>query len=92
MGHNGCDGSEASGPWAIGSEYRFSTRGFCPPVVAACHEHLCFPICTHRKKKGLPVVPFSIFKTYGCGLAQLVITINFLGGGVKRLPLFTAPK
>ena len=24
MGHNGCDGSQASGPWAIGSGYRFS--------------------------------------------------------------------
>ena len=25
MGHNGCDGSQASGPWAIGSGYRFSS-------------------------------------------------------------------
>ena len=25
MGHNGCDGSQASGPWAIGSGYRFNT-------------------------------------------------------------------
>ena len=24
MGHNGCDGSKASGPWAIGSGYRFT--------------------------------------------------------------------
>ena len=24
MGHSGCDGSQASGPWAIGSGYRFS--------------------------------------------------------------------
>ena len=24
MGHNGCDGSQASGPWAIGSGYRFT--------------------------------------------------------------------
>ena len=23
MGHSGCDGSQASGPWAIGSGYRF---------------------------------------------------------------------
>ena len=23
MGHNGCDESQASGPWAIGSAYRF---------------------------------------------------------------------
>ena len=25
MGHNGCDGSQASGPWAMGSVYRFTT-------------------------------------------------------------------
>ena len=25
MGHNGCDGSQASGPWAMGSGYRFNT-------------------------------------------------------------------
>ena len=24
MGHNGCDGSQTSGPWAIGSGYRFT--------------------------------------------------------------------
>ena len=24
MGHNGCDGSQACGPWAIGSGYRFT--------------------------------------------------------------------
>ena len=24
MGHNGCDGSQASEPWAIGSGYRFT--------------------------------------------------------------------
>ena len=27
MGNNGCDGSQASGPWAIGSGYRFSNTG-----------------------------------------------------------------
>ena len=27
MGHNGCDGSQASGPWAIGSGYRFNGAG-----------------------------------------------------------------
>ena len=33
MGHNECDGSQASGPWAMGSGYRFSTtpmaHNFC---------------------------------------------------------------
>ena len=50
--------------------------GFRLPVLAARHEHLRFPICT--PKKGLSVVPFRIFKTYGCGLAQLIIKIYFL--------------
>ena len=30
MGHNGCDGSQASGPWAIGSRYRFTIRNLAP--------------------------------------------------------------
>ena len=29
MGHNGCDGSQASGPWAIGSGYRFTHTPLC---------------------------------------------------------------
>ena len=28
MGHNGCDRSQASGPWAIGSGYRFTASIF----------------------------------------------------------------
>ena len=36
MGHNGCDGSQASGPWAIGSGYRFRpTAGGCRPTRPA---------------------------------------------------------
>ena len=50
------------------------TTGFCPPVLAARHEHLCFPIYA-QKKKGLPIVTSRILKTYRCGLAQLVIKI-----------------
>ena len=66
------------------------TRGFCLPVLAARHEHLCLTICT-QKKKGLPIGPCRILKTYGCGLAQLIIKINFLGGRVEGVLLFTAP-
>ena len=29
MGHNGCDGSQAFGPWAIGSGYRFTMLQLC---------------------------------------------------------------
>ena len=34
MGHNGCDGSQASGPWAIGSGYRFSGSLTCGLAAA----------------------------------------------------------
>ena len=64
--------------------------GFCRRVLAARHEHVRFPICTH-KKKGQPIIPSGILKTYGCGLAQLIIKIYFLGGRVEGLPFFTAP-
>ena len=53
--------------------------------------HTCTPTCT-QKKKGLPMVPSGFIETYGCGLAQLVIKIDFLGGRVEGLPLFTAPQ
>ena len=35
MGHNGCDGSQASGPWAIGSGYRLNTP-MCATYVCVC--------------------------------------------------------
>ena len=34
MGHNGCDGSQASGPWAIGSGYRFSSANAVGPCLS----------------------------------------------------------
>ena len=45
MGHNGCDGSQASGPWAIGSGYRFSTKSLAkfrlsPGCEQADHQTL----------------------------------------------------
>ena len=69
-------GSKANSTVARADPTGSGTRGFCLPTMAARHEHLCFPICT-QKKKGLPMVPFRIFKTYSCGLAQLVIKIDF---------------
>ena len=38
MGHNWCDGSQASGPWAIGSVYRFTSTG---PTACALAGRLC---------------------------------------------------
>ena len=61
------------------------------PLWQPAMDTCAFP-SAHRKKKGLPIDPSCIFKTYGCGLAQLVITINFLGGRVEGLPLFNVPK
>ena len=84
-------GSKANNTVAHADPTHGGTKGLCLPVVAARHEHLCFPIYK-QKKTGLPIVPFRIFKTYGSGLAQLVIKINFLGGCVEGLPLFTAPQ
>ena len=38
MGHNGCDSSQASGPWAIGSGYRFTRAvgGWSSSVWVCC--------------------------------------------------------
>ena len=83
-------GSKAQSTVTHADPTHSGTRGFCLPVLAARHEHLCFTICT-EKKKGPPIVPCRILKTYGCGLAQLIIKINFLGGRVEGLPLFAAP-
>ena len=58
---------------------------FWQPAMSTC----AFP-SAHRKKQGLPIVPFRIFKTYGYGLAQLIIKMDFLGGRVEGLPPFTA--
>ena len=40
MGHNGCDGSQASGPWAIGSGYRFTTTPKLFPKVFVARRRL----------------------------------------------------
>ena len=53
------------------------TGGFCLPVFAARHEHVRFPICT-QNKKGLPIIPFRIFRTYAAALRKLIIEIGFL--------------
>ena len=42
------------------------------PAMSTC----AFP--SAHEKKGLPIIPLPIFKTYGCGLAQLLIKIYFL--------------
>ena len=64
--------------------------GFCLPVLAARHEHVRFSIRTQKKR--LPIIPSRILKNYGCGLAQHIIKISFLGGRVECLPIFTASK
>ena len=66
------EGSRAQSTVTHADSTTSGSRRFCLPVLAARNEHLCFTICT-QKKKGLPVVPSRIVKTYGCGLAQLII-------------------
>ena len=52
-------GSKAQSTVTHADPTHSGTRGFCLPVLAARHEHLCFTICT-QKKKGLPIVPCRI--------------------------------
>ena len=49
MGHNGCDGSQASGPWAIGSGYRFNNI-IIPVVFFVC-------LTTQILKKHCKILP-----------------------------------
>ena len=49
-------GSKAQSKVTSADPTHGGTRGFCLPVLVARHEHLCFTICT-QKKKGLPIVP-----------------------------------
>ena len=69
-------GSKAQSTVTHADPMHGGTRGFCLPVLAARHEHLCFTICK-QQKKGLSIVPSRILKAYVCGLAQLVDKINF---------------
>ena len=58
---------------------------FWQPAMSTC----AFP-STHLEKKGTAYhSPPHFF--YGCGLAQLIIKIYFLGGRIGGLSLFTAP-
>ena len=70
-------GSKAESTVAHADPTHRGTGGFCLPVLVARHEQMRFPSCT-QTKKGLPIIPFRIFKTYSCGLAQLIIKIYFL--------------
>ena len=81
-------GSKAKGTAAHGDPAHSGSGGYSLPVLAARHSTGAFP--SAHQKKGLPVIPFRIFKTCGCGLAQLIVKIYFLGGRVEGLPLFTS--
>ena len=43
-------GSKAKSTVAHADPTHRGTGGFCLPVLAARHEHVCFPICTQKKK------------------------------------------
>ena len=59
MGHNGCDGSQASGPWAIGSGYRFSTCALRAPFASHTF-HSCFYLCRARGENTRPPNEHSV--------------------------------
>ena len=83
-------GSKAKSTASQADQAHRGTVGFCLPVLAARHDHQRFPICT-QTKRGLPIIPSRTFKTYGCGLAQLIIKTFFWEGRVEGLPLCSAP-
>ena len=43
-------GSKANSTFAHANPTHGGTRGFCLPILEARHEHLCFSICTEKKK------------------------------------------
>ena len=52
MGHNGCDGSQASGPWAIGSGYRFNGAEHFTTVYLSLY---CFGRLRHRDARAAEI-------------------------------------
>ena len=46
---------------------------FCEPAMSTC----AFP-SSHREERDGPIIPFPIRKTYGCGVAHVLISISFL--------------
>ena len=81
-------GSKAKSTAAHAQPARRGSGGSCLPVLAARHEHLCFPMCTQKKKRDrLSLLSVPLILT----IAQLIIKIDFLGGRVEDLPLCIAP-
>ena len=55
-------GSKATSTVAHADPTHGVTGGFCLPIVAARHEHLCFPVCTqiHRDCLSFPSVSLKL--------------------------------
>ena len=77
MGHNGCDGSQASGPWAIGSGYRFNISIFSSLFfyIGFCIFHYCLRACREsalqsasrgRQIRDVTVsIDYRVYETHG---------------------------
>ena len=60
-------GSKANSTVAHADPTHGGTEGFYPPALAACHEHLRWPICTQKKRDCLSF-PSVFFKLRVAGL------------------------
>ena len=78
MGHNGCDGSQASGPWAIGSGYDFSGALFpcaVSRVLWCCIAVWCRAVarcCPFSFAGGVGLGPSLVFAVPCCAARRVV--------------------
>ena len=84
MGHSGCDGSQASGPSAIGSRYRFSRYVLFP--VASLSSPCRHPVAALSPSCRPPVAPPL---SPSCRLP--VASCRFLAAFLPRPVFFLSP-
>ena len=78
MGHNGCDGSQASGPWAIGSGYRFTTWGKGTVAASSTLQRVMPREVTHvRPKSYIPLLRAD--DMWGRVPSHILINLRILG-------------
>ena len=71
-------GSKARSTAAHADPTHRGTGGFRLPVLAPRHEHLRFPICTQKKKRGCLSFPSVSLKFTVAALRKFIIKIYFL--------------
>ena len=76
MDHNGCDGSQASGPWAIGSGYRFRITAALKIGLRRASKPWGVPL--HAKRVGMIFCSFDLHVVYTPG------PVNLMGDFLSR--------